>query len=260
MYKIVFSKTGDSLNIVSDNHEMLEYWLFETKKANKEKFLLEEHNLPTVLIQNQLTEAVSEINLVLTKFKIEPFILSSTWLDQSSLNYLHRQWVLLQQKHTNILNLLNKFSGATKKFHDINKLIHQIEESTNVAYINDIDNVWQVENIFGPGIQKFGLWQIQLSYQNLGRSTYSKWYNYDDNVEDQDTNDATHLGGRIEFNLTRPYTALPPNEYIKYCKDRNLEPYGLKIPIGNLDLDITNLRILFSKNVHIENNTISFEI
>lgn len=258
MYKIVFSKTGDYINIVVENKELLEYWLSELKRTNKDIFKLQSS---TFSDNTELSKNVITVNSILSKFKIEPFPDSTNnWLDQSELNRLHEQWVKMQHLYPNIVNLLRKIPKGLENFNRINTLIHKIEKKVEIEYINDTELVWQTKNIFGPGIAKLGMWNIQISHQNLGRTTFSKWQNYDDNVVDQDTNNYTHLGGLIQINLARPYTVNFPIEYLKWCEKFKITPYGQLLPIGNFDLDITTSRILFHKNVGIENNTISFEV
>ena len=129
-------------------------------------------------------------------------------------------------------------------------------QSGKVKYVNDQLSVWQIKNIFGPTISKFGVWQVELQYQNLGRSNYEKWKNYDNNVIDIDTNNFTHFGGLVQFNICRPFIQSPPKEYIDYCNEHKITPYGPVMPIGNFNVDITSVRQVFKKNVNIKNNRI----
>ena len=106
----------------------------------------------------------------------------------------------------------------------------------------------------------FGVWQVELHYQNLGRSNYEKWQNYDTNIIDTDTNNFTDIGGMVNFNIGHPVVNHPPLNYVEYCQQQNINPYGNKLPIGNFKISITELRHIFYKNVNIENNTITFEV
>jgi hypothetical protein len=183
------------------------------------------------------------------------------WLDQSNLNILHERWVKLQYNHKNIVNLILKFpNDIINQFHNVNILIHKIENSVKIDYSNDQLTAWQTPNIFGPEISTFGTWQAEIHYQNLGRSNYEKWKNYDNNLVDTDTNNFTHIGGLINFNITHPITQLPPTNYVEYCQQHNISPYGNKLPLGNFKISITELRHIFKKNVNIKNNTITFKI
>jgi hypothetical protein len=101
---------------------------------------------------------------------------------------------------------------------------------------------------------------VELHYQNLGRSTFEKWINYDGNILDTDTNNFTHLGGLVKINLARPFENTAPKEYVEYCTKNSIQPCGNILPIGNFSHPTTELRETFRKNVSIENNRISFEI
>ena len=156
--------------------------------------------------------------------------------------------------------MLSLPNNAIDHFHNVNKLIHKIEKSHIIRYINDQCIAWQTPNIFGPEILKFGVWQVELHYQNLGRSNYEKWQNYDTNIIDTDTNNFTDIGGMVNFNIGHPVVNHPPLNYVEYCQQQNINPYGNKLPIGNFKISITELRHIFYKNVNIENNTITFEV
>lgn len=259
---LVWEKTGDSLEIVVDNHQLVEYWLNALSGTNKNSFDFIQSSRSINSKIDMLVDCLESSNQILSKFKIDPLMNSSVdWLDQNNLNILHEKWVKLQHKYK-IVEVLSRLPDRSfeKKFHDVNHLIHQIESRVRIDYINDLKNTWQVDNIFGPNIAKFGQWQIELHYQNLGRSNYEKWNNYDNNIIDSDTNNFTHIGGLVYFNLCRPHNSQPPLEYVKYCRDNNLTPYGNKLPIGNFKVDITTLRHTFQRNVSIENNRLSFKI
>lgn len=257
--KLVWSSTGDSLELELVDPAIFEYWVSQVSSGQKNKF---RHVDSTFVDTTGLAAAVAEVNTILVKFNIDTFVdPGSDWYDQNNLNILHEQWVKLQHKHKNIVQLLSKFpNNLVKTFHDINHLIHKIEDSVTIVYDNDKDVVWQTPNIFGSDILKFGTWHAELTYQNLGRSTFEKWMHYDTNLVDSDTNNFTHFGGQIQFNICRPIELKAPVEYIDYCNKNNVCPYGNKLPIGNFKESITDLRHVFNKNVNIENNTISFKI
>jgi hypothetical protein len=227
----------------------------------KNQFECVELEMPDVALP-MLSEAVDVINTVLKKFKLDILMdPTSDWLDQHNLNVLHERWVKLQITHKNIVELLLKMpNNVVKKFHEINALIHTIEKNWNITYINEKTTAWQTPNIFGSDILKFGIWQAELTYQNLGRSNYDKWLNYDSNLHDTDTNNFTNFGGQVRFNLTHPVEQTTPLSYVEYCQKHNISPYGNKLPLGNFKNSITELRHIFNKNVNIKNNTITFKV
>jgi len=259
--QLVWSSTGDTINIVVEDLRVINYWVDRLDLSNKNSFEFIQSTFPDKNLIDTLSSNVKDINDLLIKFNIDPLIDHTVdWLNQDNLNVAHEKWVKLHHTHK-IVELLAKFKGSVlQKFHDINSLIHKIERPISIKYDNNIINAWQVTNPFGADILKFGTWQVELHYQNLGRSTYEKWVNFDKNIVDTDTNNFTHFGGRVCFNLGMPYSSQAPQEYITYCSDNTITPYGSKLPIGNFTESITTLRHLFNKNVGIENNRIYFMI
>lgn len=259
--QLVWESTGDSLDIVGEDSRVIDYWIEQINLSNKNSFELVDGSIVDNDSIKMLSDNIRDINNILIKFKIEPLIDNTLdFLNQDNLNKAHEKWVKLHHKHK-IISLLSKFKGnELKKFRDINNLIHEIEKPTIIKYDNDFVNVWQVKNPFGSDILKFGTWQVELHYQNLGRSTYEKWLNFDNNLVDSDTNNFTHFGGKIHFYIGKPFAYHAPEEYVKYCSTNNVTPYGNKLPIGNFTESITTLRHVFNKNVGIKNNRISFTV
>ena len=261
MYKVVFSNTGDSLDICVEHMEVMEYWITQINSDNKNLFEPVSSTFPPAELMIQITENIGIVNDFLIKFGITPLLnKNSDWLNQDNLNILHEQWVKIQHKYK-IVELFKMLpNNVVKKFHDINHLIHRIERPIQIDYLNDSVNTWQTINPFGSDILTFGRSHIELHYQNLGRSTFEKWQHYDENIVDTDTNNFTHFGGLVQFNLCRPIYQTAPVNYIKYCKSKNIKPYGNNLALGNFTESLTTLRHIFQRNVAIENNRISFEI
>lgn len=259
--QLIWTSSGDVLDIVVENSKVIDYWVEQLNSCDKNSFEFIKASFPDKYLLDNLTNNVKIINSILTKFKIPPLINhDADWLNQNNLNLLHERWVKLQHNYK-IVELLSKFKhDELTKFRDINHLIHKIEPVIKVIYDNDRSKVWNTVNSFGPDILQFGTWQIEIHYQNLGRSTYDKWINFDSNLLDSDTNNFTHFGGQVRFNLCKSFVSTPPAEYVSYCLDNSVIPYGNKLPIGNFKESITTLRHLFYKNVGTENNPISFTI
>lgn len=263
--KLIFTSTGDYIDIVYDNSVLAEFWINEINKDNVNSFNLKDPvPLPKL---DELTNNLIEVNLILAKFNIDDLTtIETNWHDQYNLNVLHERWVKLQHKHRNIVELLAKLpNNIVKKFHDINIQIHQIESTSMYTYENELRPgiIWQVKNPFDTSILKSGKWNVELHYQNLGRSLYDKWKNFDNNIFDEDTNNFTHIGGRVIINLDRPYTVGLPNEYIEYCSQHNTTPIADILPLGNflnIEENLTKIRQVIYRNINDKNNRISFEI
>jgi len=260
--RLVWDKTKDYLDINVDNVEVASYWVESLNNTSQNKFHLCSDAFRSDSNISVLLDCLDHCNKIFAKLGLDPLMDTSVdFSNQNNLNTLHERWVKIQQKYK-IVELLNKISDKkiVVKFHKINSLIHEIENQSRIKYINDDNAVWQVENIFGPKILKFGIWQIELHYQNLGRSSFDKWIHHDYNCHDTDTNNFSHFGASVYFNLTRPYTVQPPREYVEYCEKNMIQPHGNVLPIGNFKIDFFELTDTFKKNVGIKNNKISFEI
>jgi len=263
--KLIFTSSGDYIEIGYDNASFAEFWIDEINKDNVNLFSLKD---PVILPNfEKLTNNLTEINKILSKFGITDLTnIDTNWYNQYNLNVLHERWVKLQHKHHNIVQLLSKFPNSIlKKFHDINTQIHQIENTSVITYENGLNPniIWQIENPFGTCILKSGRWNVELYYQNLGRSLYEKWRNFDNNIFDEDTNNFTHIGGSVIINLGRPYTVALPNEYIEYCSQHNTNPIADTLPLGNflnIEENLTQIRQVVYRNTRDENNKIFFEI
>ena len=264
--KLIFTSTGDYLSIVEDNKELAEFWVDSINIDKVNLFNLTNSNWEYSLIE-QLNVCLTNTNTILAKFKLFPFaVIERDWFNQHNLNILHEQWVKLQHNRPNIVHVISKFGDtAIKEFHNINTLIHQIEQSTTAKYVNHISPlpIWQIKNPFGSDILRNGRWNVELHYQNLGRSLYEKWMNFDDNIIDTDTNNFTHIGGEIILSTSRPYVCPLPIDYVDYCAKHNITPLNAILPLGNFcdyQFDLTNIRHIIYRNMQIENNRISFEI
>lgn len=257
--KMTWNATGDTLDIEVANTLLVDAWLPRLDPYNCFRL-----TLPPVDVGQDIQRLVNnlvDVNAVFSKCGLPKLAdPDSDWFDQDNLNTLHRDWVKVQHK-TRIVELLSKFpNDILTTFHDINNLIHDIEHSLVIKYSNSQGTPWQMVNPFAPDILEFGTWQVELDYQNLGRSTYEKWLNYDQDVDNEDTNNFTHIGGTVVFNISRPIQTSAPVSYLQWCQEKNVKPYGHKLPIGNFTCSLGTLRTVFYRNVAVANNTIVFEL
>ena len=257
--KLSWLKTGDCLDIEVVNPALVDAWLPQLNSRN-----CFELTVPPTLVEShikQLIDNLNQVNAVMQRLGLAPLADSaSDWYNQDNLNTLHRDWVKIQHR-TKIVEFLSRFPNDTlDQFHAVNNLIHDIEHSLVIKYSNNSRTPWQIPNPFNPDVLKFGTWQVELDYQNLGRSTYEKWLNYDQQIDDEDTNNFTHIGGTVVFNISRPIYSSAPENYLAWCQSHRVQPYGNKLPLGNFGQDLGTLRTIFYRNVAVPNNTIVFEL
>ena len=264
--KLFWTTTGDELSVDIVNNDLMAYWFSEISRQNKNEFQIRHTNEQfRSYAENKeaLILAVAAVNnFLLDTLRLPPLCGSETdWDSQDNLNLLHKNWVLAQQPGRNVVALLNKIStDLAKDFQNINILIHLMESPKRLEYSNSTTTRWQINNPFGPQVGKFGKWQIELHYDNLGRSNYEKWSNYDNDLTDVDTNNFTHLGGTLIFNIRRPEVQSASEEYIRFCTVNGQSAYGPTVPFGNFNLPIADLRRLFVKNSSLTGNHIKFDI
>jgi hypothetical protein len=195
-----------------------------------------------------------------------PFVIDD-WhgdlLDQDYLNKLHRDWVKTSIAHPRIVSLLRVMKNADVDYRNINSNIHELENSFKYEFVNYDQDPFQVENVFGKQITGFNVDNLMLGFDNLGRSTWEKFKNWDDNIVDTDTNDYQMLSGIVDFSLCRPLVRQPPMNYVEWCKQHNVQIAGVSISLGNIvDLDkkLTDIRKILIRNTDEQNNQFFFEI
>ena len=199
-------------------------------------------------IFTDMESVLIKVNAFLQKFKLDPFVINSDFFNIDNINRLHEKWVKLHIKYPNIGTLAAK-AGIEKELDQVNHLCHSIEKMFYFVYKNYDQELWQISNPFDSELLALGKFNIVINYDNLGRCTFNKWLNYDNNVNDIDTNCYEKLGGKLEFNLSRPYTLSLPTEYLDFCRGKNTKPTGTEIPLGNFTDDMSKVRSLFVKNL-----------
>jgi hypothetical protein len=256
--KIYWSKSGDELTIDVVNQELVNHWYNSLPNDTLTLITKPLHKTIDPLAVD-LYAKIQLVNQHLEQFKIEKFsetISFNELIKHTSLNRLHSHWTYLSEKKK-CTTLFSKLSlAALPAFLAINDLVHAIEKVNSVAYSVDNYSIWQTPNTFGNSILDFGLWNVCLGYSNLGKTYYDKWASYDTNFVDHDTNNYTHLGGILHFQLVRPHKQVLPVDYINFCNENQIEPLGNVVPIGNFKEELDNAKEIFYNNSKIENNYI----
>ena len=261
--KLIFDTTGDQIDVDVINPNFVEFWL-DNINDNDNKLSLIDHDIKFEL-QSDLKNNLKKTNQILAKFAIQPLMdPEEDWYDQHNLNILHEKWVKLQHNYPSVVNALTMLGDSiVKDFYNINMLIHSIESKKSIVYekFNNNKTTWQRVNNFSTDILSNGSWNIEIGYQNLGRSLFEKWSNLDDNVNDEDTNNFTHFGSRVIINISRPFVSPLPTEYLSYCDKNGVAPINPILPMGNFknyQKNLKEIRHVIYRNVQ-QNNRISFE-
>lgn len=261
MAKLVWTKTGDEMPLVLFNSELYSYFVSQLDAVNSNRFLLQQLDFSKEF--DTLKSDIDSINKILTsRFHITDFDFGNIdCLDQSVLNNVHRVWVKLHQKFPNIGNICEQVEkGSNYKFYRINKTVHFIEDQFNK--LDAIGSANPIPNIFSESCLMYGRTNIMIEYNNLGRSTYNKWLNFDSIVADSDTNDFKELYSTVSVNLARPLYRQPPIEYVNWCENKNVTPVAENIGLANFDnleQNLLSYRNMIYYNSQQESNFLTFK-
>jgi hypothetical protein len=248
--KLVWNKTGDHIICEPVDQEFANYWLSEFKELT--------WNVNSTLSQHislsYLKDLLESVQSCLDRLKLLLYSSDIECIDQNFLNEIHRNWVIIHQKYPNIYRLFdNKFKDDMNK---INKIIHEIEESwqVNLETKHILQNVGNVPNMFGKS-------NLMIPYENLGRSNYNKWLNFDNIVDTLDTNDFREIYGKLNFNLNRHFVSFPPIEYVQWAGNNKLSVKPNVLLLANfkeLEKNLYRYRKLFLDNFVLEQNDVIF--
>ena len=188
--KLVWSKTGDELDLEVLNQDLFYYWVGFLNSNNLNSFSFEARVRQDMLHDcEHLEELVNEVNKAIEKTKIQ---LPNTFhgYSQAHLNLLHKRWVEMQQNVPTIKTFLAlKDSKLVHKFDAINHVIHTIEHRLKFLCTTEPSP----DNITNPFIKDIEVMSnkvghIFLSYKNLGRTCWQKYCVGDYTFADSDTN------------------------------------------------------------------------
>ena len=249
--KLVWLSTGDELEFTPTSHTLCEYFVTELKQRQLSCI----DNKIDVDYADKLLGLVADINHVLAKTQSSNTFDISDPYDQRCLNKLHSDWVKIHLNQPNFVNLLQLIdSELVTKFRAINKTLHAIEKMfiQHWAGIED-DMVIRFERDFSS-LLTFDTTNVLIAYNNLGRSTFNKWINFDNDIGHEDTNDYQTLPVELRLSLSRTEIQEPPSNYVEWCKQQGLKTVpGRTISFGNfvdLEKNLTDYRKVMIRNSH----------
>jgi hypothetical protein len=258
MAKLVWLSTGDEIEIQPVDQQIYEYFVSNLDQTQQNRYRTQSLKLDQSI--TELTDYLIAVSkLFQTKFGIDPWPMGNIdLLDQTCLNYIHESWVKLHLQYPGIAELGDKIVPGTRdQLYKINKLVHVLEESFNLLHFETPNPTTNFSNPYGPEILNFNTSGIRIDYNNLGRSTFNKWKNFDDQINNTDVNDFSELYTSITVSLTRPYIGTAPKEYLDWACSHNIQPYGSTLNLARFDKLEENLlkyRKLFYKNSRITHN------
>ena len=260
--KLIWKETGDELEFSVTFPDLFEYWVDKIDSEGVNSFCCNFSKFDSSIVE-RLKKDLLEVEKISNKVRLEIANWHGDILDQNYLNQLHRQWVKTGIKYPNITKLLRVINGLDTSFRDINNNIHNLENCFVYQFLNYDVDPYQVKNIFGTSVLGWDVSNLSLGFDNLGRSSWEKFRNLDDNLHDTDTNNFDMLSGKIDLSLQRPWSGLPPVEYVNWCKDKNVAIVGKTISLGNIvDLEskLGDIRKILIRNTYEQSNKFFFKI
>ncbi len=205
---------------------------------------------------------IKQVNEALASLRMPLFQEPENYLDQKQLNTLHKDWAETRQKWPKLSELFYQLNHQWyEAYQEMNCHIHLIEQSFEYRF-RDVAH-WRTHN---PFKERFFEWQIchlYIEYPGHGRSAYEKFQCmdiYDDIGRDNCNWD--NLDSFIGVKLSRPYRMDPPREFLDWCEQENLVPWGHTLPLANVadwQNNLTRARQVFTENVKIKDNYFSLE-
>lgn len=259
-FKIYWTQTGDEFQIDSIDNELTS-WYVDQCTIWDSKFTSEvfsEDRQPTNVndIIDSIRQNVILVNKTLSKLKLSQLILPDNFFNQFQINQLHKDWISLIRKHPKLETLLYKIDvNLFDSFHALNRQIHKLEES--FCYRLRSREPRREENPFVNRLFPTGIFNIELDYVDFGRSSFSKFANFDLTPNDHELSQWMYIGENISINLVKPYQHEHSSEFISYCATHSITPVTDKLPLGNLkDIDktLTYAREVMNKNIILNNN------
>jgi hypothetical protein len=258
MPKLRWTQTHDAIELAVVDHSVYKYFVEQLNTNALNQYTVSD--LGYASLSQELHQRFGRIqSFVQSRLYLTDFDIDIDPSNHDDLNHLHWQWVKLHQRFPNIATVADSvFPGDLAA---INKLIHAIEESILNFEAVSLDPNYKMPNVFGTNVLGFGVYNISVAYNNLGKSTWQKWQ-HNDTIVDTDLNNFSELYTTLRLNVARHQTWAPPAEYQKWCNQHGLPCVGSQMPLANfdkLDENLLQYRQLFYKNSLIENNFITLE-
>ena len=251
--RLVWSQSGDEIKLQVCWPDLFEYYVEQL--ADRNQFVVQDNTQPQDSLI-KLQRCIDAIRQADKRLPLQITAWDQNLLDQQVLNQLHREWVQTGQQYPNLPVLLRHLK-LDQQWRGINEYLHDFEGSFDFECKNYTSDQWQVANPFGRDVLDFNTANVELGFDNLGRSSWDKFMSWDDNTNQDDTNDFRMLSGRLLISLNRPMSHAMPVEYQQWCQTRGIETAGRTIRLGNfvdLQSNLTKYRSIFLTNINEPGN------
>jgi len=287
-FNLIYENSGDVIEFETVyNADLIEWFIDQANKRTDNKFDISQEFFKNIdKLITQCHWAVSKTNEVLYNLIGTSFAENENlqdYLNQNFLNKQHRDWVFSQQDTVDI-DQLRRSDNKTKselgwKLHDIypdnirhpriaevlrhlgyvyayeevNMAVHRLEK----IWTNHIEfaNKSRYEVVDNPFLETFesnnDIVNFSFGYTFVGRQYYNKWQYWDTELKQDDHYNYETLEWAFEVNLDRPQTIPYSEEFLTWCKQKQVPPVSNQIPIANvvnLEDNLHNYRRMIYRN------------
>lgn len=259
--RLTWTETGDFFDIKSENSAFGE-WFVEQCQQLGNAFICKGNHASIDRDLLELKDNIEEVNQFLRQISFPEIPVFDDLFDQHNLNLTHKNWIAGVRKHPRINRLIYfRDEALFEKFHDINLLVHKIEQS--FKYKLDSTQPWRVDNKFANTMPTNGIFNVSVDYIDWGKSSWHKFLDGMDQPNDFELSNWENIGSHVTINLCRPYKLAFSPDYLDYCDQNQIAPTVNTWPIGNL-VDhkdtLSKARTIMHKNLQISNNHLEFSI
>lgn len=255
--KLVFLDTGDYIEFEPENNPFIEHWLQDVFDRDLNEYNMNSSTYDKIeMLRNQFNEDAYRANLyAVSKIKkFKPFLPELSELDQDALNDAHKRWVTVTESHT------SKIHPQPDYWKRLNDTIHEMERFYHIFFANKKIKYHLTDKYLDylkPEYCEYESHDLIINFGNLGRHQYNQWLTNSKVDEETNNYNIVPLNFEYHFNIDiNPGVAKTPAhpEYIKWCKENNLEVIPPVIPLGKFKKYHRNeVRKLIHRN--LKNNT-----
>lgn len=268
--KLTWKQTNDHLLFDVINSDIA-LWFVETSQQLGNKYArgsmatdLPRQSQSTEKLIAEISNSIDQLNQFFTSVRMPVITKPDNWCDQQQLNTLHKYWVETRLKWPKLDTMLYKINPVLfNQYHETNCHIHLIENSFRYEFRDN--SHWRVDNQFKDKFYNWENCHLSIAYPGHGRHPYEKFEHLDDDPVNFDIDNCNwdNIDAFVNVEFVRPVKLTPPDEFLSWCKQKNLIPNTRMIPIANLtnwQSMLTTAKTMFVKNLKLTDNYFSLEM
>jgi hypothetical protein len=255
--KFIFLKSGDYLELEPNNTPIASAW-FDNIFSKKMNMSYVAKGTAHVVRTNQILYKLKDSVNIVNQFAAEKN-LPQLWfsaiegLDQPWMNAAHKKWVKYTHELSNVVNgddTKEQYPAFSEAWQNINMYIHALEYYYSVYFTNTKGAYLERGDVkIQPEDCEYSQHDLILKFDDLGKHQYDQWITGSE--VDDETSNYKILSARFEytFNPHQSKGTLSNPEYVKWCKQNNLQVLPPWIILGNFKKNRWDSKELMHKNL-----------